>query len=375
MFDETKRWYIMLDKGYRHLSTLLHHEQVTWAEGTTAFDEDVVHTPKTLRHYSSAGQWSVLREIMRPGRRPRARLYGTLTAKDSHPVNTLMLKHLRVVSPAMDVMLPSYCIQHHTGRCATDVAVDLKLFTRVWCLAKTFSEGDFHADLGDMIGQILEDPEYGLEAVNPEEFELADADLQRGFTESIMDRCFQHGEELGERTAFDQGERSASGDGVAEKLKEEFVAFFPLGWNRRRVLHPCPAGCCGPTPCHDRATSVLKSQELVSRVILKRINQPARNKWTKMDPASQQTTLVVLFFYLIKQSLESKAGLTHQAVEAQYGIGPVGDETLEAEDGREGMKQHIVRYSKRSLLSVGDREAQFSLLMWSDVGATIMNIH
>ncbi|MDA8609411.1 hypothetical protein N9L19_00690 [bacterium] len=62
-----------------------------------------------------------------------------------------------------------------------------------------------------------------------------------------------------------------------------------------------------------------------------------------MDPAFQQTTLVVLFFSLIKQSLESKAGLTRQAVEAQYGIGRVGDETLEAEDGREGMKQQTAR--------------------------------
>ena len=350
MFDETKLWYILPGKGYRKWSTLLHHEQVTWGEGTTAFDEHVFHGPKTLRRYSSAGQWAALREILRPAQRPQARFYGCLTVKDSHAVNILMLKHFRQVSPATDVMLPSYCIQHHTGRCATDVAVDLKLFTRVWCLAKTFSEGDFHADLEDIIGQILEDPEDGLEVINPEEFELADTDLQRGFTESIMDRCFQHGEELGERTAFDQGERSASGEGVAEKLKEEFVAFFPFGWNRRRVLHPCPAGCCGPTPCHDRATSVLKSRDLVSCVILKRINQPAQNKWTKLDPAFQQTTLVWCFFSLIKQALESKAGLTYQAVEAQYGPGPSGDKHLDDEDAREGMKQQTVRYSKRSLL-------------------------
>ena len=375
MFDETKLWYILPGKGYRKWSTLLHHEQVTWGEGTTVFDDHVFHAPKTLRRYSSAGQWAALRGILLPDQRPRARFYGCLTAKDSHAVNILMLKHFREVSPATDVMLPSYCIQHHTGRCATDVAVDLKLFTRVWCLAKTFSEGDFHADLEDIIGKILEDPEYGLEVVNPEEFELAKTDLQRDFTESIMDRCFKHGEELGERTAFGQGTRSAYGQGEAEKLKEEFVAFFPFGWNRRRVLHPCPAGCCGPTPCHDRATSVLKSRELVGRVILKRINQPAQNKWTKLDPAFQQTTLVVCFFSLIKQALESKAGLTYQAVEAQCGPGPVGDEYLEAEDAREGFKQQTLRYSKRSLLFVGDRETQISLLIWSAVGAAIMNIH
>ena len=134
MLDETKLWYIVPGKGYRHWSTLAHHEQVTWAEDTTTFDEDVLHTPKTLRRYSSAGQWAVMRQIMLPNRRPRprAKYYGCLTTKDSHPVNVLMMKHLRVVSPATDVMLPSYCIQHHTGRCATDVAVDLKLFTRVW---------------------------------------------------------------------------------------------------------------------------------------------------------------------------------------------------------------------------------------------------
>ena len=60
------------------------------------------------------------------------------------------------------------------------------------------------------------------------------------FTEPTMDRCFQHGEELGGRTAFRQDERSASGEGVGEKLKEEFVAFFPFGWNRRRVFTSLP---------------------------------------------------------------------------------------------------------------------------------------
>ena len=73
MFDEIKRWYILAGKGYRHWSTLAHHEQATWAEDTTTFDEYVIHTPKTIRRYFSAGQWAVMRDIMRPERRPRAR--------------------------------------------------------------------------------------------------------------------------------------------------------------------------------------------------------------------------------------------------------------------------------------------------------------
>ena len=57
MFDETKLWYILPGKGYRKWSTLLHHEQVTWGEGTTTFDEYAFHAPRTLRRLSSAGQW------------------------------------------------------------------------------------------------------------------------------------------------------------------------------------------------------------------------------------------------------------------------------------------------------------------------------
>ena len=58
MFDETKLWYILPGKGYRKWSTLLHHEQVTWGEGAAVLDEHVFHAPKTLRRYSSAGQWA-----------------------------------------------------------------------------------------------------------------------------------------------------------------------------------------------------------------------------------------------------------------------------------------------------------------------------
>ena len=115
------------------------------------------------------------------------------------------------------------------------------------------------------------------------------------FTEPTMDRCFQHGGELGERTAFGQGGRTASGQRESEKLKEEFVAFLPCGWNRRRFSHPCPAGCCSPTPCHDRAASVLKYRASPSHP---RKSGPIWN----MVLAFQQTVLVVCLFSLIKQA-------------------------------------------------------------------------
>ena len=163
-----------------------------------------------------------MHSVVAPEERPSASYYGTLTTCDSHPVNTLMLKHMRAVLPDTDVVLPSFCIQHHAGRAATDVAVDLNLFTRTWCLAKTFSEGDFHTDLEAHIDDILEHGEVGLEIVDPEEFELAPNDLTRDFTQAIMDRCYKSDLESGAADLSDRGERrplarSPDGDGPQDQ--------------------------------------------------------------------------------------------------------------------------------------------------------------
>ena len=153
MFDETKLWYIVRGKGYRNLSTLAYHSQVTWEDRLGIHDEDIIRPPKAMRRYSAAGQWAILDEDPIAGVRvrldqaPAAKFYGTLTATDSHNVNHLTLKHLRDALPPDHVLLPSSCMQHHTGTAATTMPTFLGLFTRVWCLAKTFGEGDFHGCL------------------------------------------------------------------------------------------------------------------------------------------------------------------------------------------------------------------------------------
>ena len=42
--------------------------------------------------------------------------------------------------------------------------------------------------------QILEDPDSGLEVVDPANFELEAEDLRGDFTESIMDACWDQGQ-------------------------------------------------------------------------------------------------------------------------------------------------------------------------------------
>ena len=135
------------------------------------------------------------------------------------------------------------------------------------------------------VSNILGDEEDGLEVVDPTTFVLQLGDLGEEFTLSLLARCHEDNDAV---------VATASGQRVGDT--HAFASFFPYGWNRRRPLHPCPAGCCGPTACHDRGVSVGKARELVRNVILRRVVQPAKNKWTKMDPAFRQASLVVLFF-------------------------------------------------------------------------------
>ena len=121
--DETKLWYIVPGHGYRKFSTLSHHSQVTWQlqDDGPILDEDVFRTPEAMTHYSAAVQYHILSADgcagVNPqvGLRPQARFYGTNIVWDSHRVNKLTAKYLRLVMDPEHLLLPSYCLQHHTG--------------------------------------------------------------------------------------------------------------------------------------------------------------------------------------------------------------------------------------------------------------------
>ena len=118
--DETKLWYTVPGHGYRKFSTLSHHSQVTWQlqDDGPILDEDVFRTPEAMTHYSAAVQYHILSADgcagvnPQAGLRPQARFYGTNIVWDSHRVNKLTAKYLRLVMDPEDLLLPSYCLQH-----------------------------------------------------------------------------------------------------------------------------------------------------------------------------------------------------------------------------------------------------------------------
>ena len=138
-----------------------------------------------------------------------------------------------------------------------------------------------------------------------------------------------------------------------------------------RPLHPCGRGCCA-----SRADSVDKGMKLIERVVLKRIPQPAQNKWTKMDPAFCQATLVACFFGLVKSVLEVIVSVTYEALTAMTpaAFGQFVEEDV-VEESPDDFKGRARRYGRRCLAFIGDPDTRWLLLTWTAVGQIIMIVH
>lgn len=371
--DETKLWYIVPGYGYHKFSTLSYHSLCTWQEddGAEVRDEDLIRAPEALAQYNAATQYNVLREdgcagvTPEVGLRPVARFYGTALVWDSHKVNKLTTKYVRASMEPSDVLVPSYCLQHHTGNTATAVTSYLHIFTRVWTLHKTFAEGDFSNKIH--CHELLDDPEEGL-GCRSQIFDPGMADLSATFTRSIVDRA---------SLAAHGVTPESSGDGLRPEQwlveKEAFIKFSPYGWNRKRPLHPCPPGCCGPQACHSREVSLEKAKAHVDKHVLRSIGEPASNKWTKMDPACAQATLMACFFSFIKDALQLKSKVTYEELAA---LGQEEREHLNrAQDDQEDYKGAVMRYGKRCLMFIGASETKMLMLVWNVLGGVIMTIH
>ena len=118
-----------------------------------------------------------------------------------------------------------------------------------------------------------------------------------------------------------------------------------------------------------------KARELVRKVILRRVAQPAKNKWTKLDPAFRQVALLVHFFSLVQSALEAKVRMAYAEVLSAAATVWDQDSDSENEDEHEQKQGRLQRSGKRCLLFVGDPDAKERLLLWLAVGEPIMVIH
>ena len=101
------------------------------------------------------------------------------------------------------------------------------------------------------------------------------------------------------------------------------------------------------------------------------------NKWTKVDPAMCQATIMACVFRMVPQALELKLNVTYEALAAMSpGLGVA--EQVEADrvqDDQESWKGALKRFGKKCLMFLGDPDTQLYLLVWTVIGSPLMVLH
>ena len=69
------------------------------------------------------------------------------------------------------------------------------------------------------------------------------------------------------------------------------------------LLHPCTPGCCGLGAGADRDVSVKRAVTLLDSVVLRALQIPAVNKWTKVEPVISTLAVMASFSGLVCSAL------------------------------------------------------------------------
>ena len=332
MFDETQLWVCMQHEGRRwsqkkRRRVLAASGQVTWGDvGGPREDADVFRPPVVLKDYTAACCASVVARgddaaglLPRGDARPQAKYHGSMMAADSHSVNKLLSKwvasELERLFPEPEQAsfhLPSFCTQHKTGNVVEAVTKYLDLHKPAFCLASLLAFGDVAEDLGKLLQQVMSTE---LEIMTPEEATvhgLGPGDDDDIVAAELLEQCYVR---PGHSHLVVSSDGSVAGrvdeDKRVQKRRSEaaeLLKFFAGKWSSKRLVHICPAGCCGAVAKADRELSVLRAVKLARFIVTPAMSPPAMNKYTKVDPVVRQLSLMAGFRGLLRKVLALKVG-------------------------------------------------------------------
>jgi hypothetical protein len=309
MMDETKLPFGK--RASRKRRCLAWHGQVTWSADTDhEEDEDVSRPPCILGRYTAATMWSAMAHgsdsaglYPREEALPSAGYHGRLIAGDSHAVNLLTSKVLSQVLPPTHFHVACFCLQHRTGSVCEEVAQKWGLLLASFCLAINIQQGEFYDDLKGAVVAILRKYLFVVQpsdpSCDPDEFDEEECRLCE-FAREMLEVCFVQARST--NNADEDAETIAKAEKKRRGKAEDFLRFFPPPW-KGVLLHPCPAGCCGPTACHDRAASIQKGADFIMGVIIPYISRPAANRYTKIDPVVRAIALMLNFYTVFKKAI------------------------------------------------------------------------
>ena len=375
MCDETKLPFGKHSSRKRRC--LAWHGQATWStdEGGVE-DVDIIRPPRILGRYTAA----TLHNLMAQGSEtaglyprgdalPSAELLASLTASDSHAVNLLLSKQLSAELPPNHLHICSLCMQHRTGSVLEEVSKKWGLLPPSFCLATQLQHGDFHDDLMKCVGLVL--TKY-LQVKDPADVdEMPPSSEEMEFANDLLSACYVSG-------LSDNSDRSSDEESHAESQRKavaaKFLAFFPPPW-AGVLVHACPAGCCGPTPCHDRSESVRVGQELIGQVVIRHLQRPAANRYTKIDPVVRCITLMLNFSGVFKKSmrrmLQNKTDNSDDdavLINPNALIGVPADEIAHCRQLQSKQRQKVLHL-------VNDQDAPRIFLVWVTIAMLVMVLH
>ena len=140
----------------------------------------------------------------------------------------------------------------------------------------------------------------------------------------------------------------------------ELRKFFGGKWSSKRLVHVCPAGCCGAVAKADREISVRRAVELARLIVTPAMTLPAMNKYTKVDPVVRQVCLLASFRGLLRKVLALKVGKP-MPEDSVSDSGVSGDAAVGAPSGRncphaEGWSHEIAQGFSLCLQEVDNME-------------------
>ena len=403
MFDETQLWVSMSRVGRmpregRKISqkkrrrVLAASGQVTWGDvGGPREDADVFRPPVVLQDYTAANCANVLARgddaaglLPLGDARPQAKYHGSMMAADSHSVNKLVSKMVaseleRLFPDCRSFHLPSFCTQHKTGNVVSAVTKYLDLHKPAFCLASLLAFGDVASDLLKLLQQVMSNE---LEILTPEEAMvdgLCPGDDDDIVADDLLEQCYvrpghthlivgSDGNVIGKQ---DEEKRVRDRRAQAAKLRK----FFAGKWSSKRLVHACPAGCCGAAAKADREISVRRAVEFASLIVTPAMTLPATNKYTKVDPVVRQVCLMASFRGLLCKVLALKVGrpVPERSVSDS---GVSGDAAVGAPRDPIGHMRKVNRMKlQKAFHFVCKKSTKWKPLIWLATCSPIMAVH
>ena len=257
----------------------------------------------------------------------------------------------------------------------------LGLLSPCFCLASVLTQGDTSDSLLDIIDDLIE---RNLKVVDPAvvHFNAAD-ERELEFQRELLAHC------LVQDTGPDRTGQPKVGVEKRRREAEDILEFFNAPWTDEwGIAHICRRGCCfdpevDPNdridePCACRAESVKRAQRLLRHIFAPPINEPAANKYTKIDPCIKSVALITWTFGLLRKAIGKKLGKKDSGPAAAGNIlEQVDPESAIGipKDASEHYKQmgNIKVNRAHTFLSHG--YAKYLALVWLAVTLPIMILH